>query len=217
MGSGAQRSQSARGSVRPPRPQRRVSQLCSARGRRTDSAIPYRRTPRASWLGSGSLGGCRGGGLSWICLPAQRGRGRSPTRECARLSGSARQTDKPVKCQPCRLYAPTSLAFLAVCPSTPPPPLTHCSCLDLSQCQVGTVFRALTPRTHARAHGLTQIRPNLATVSHHLSHGDFISRAQPQRHTPLLRRADEGWGMSGRGVSPSAPLPAPWFLGCHFP
>lgn len=88
-----------------------------------------RQTPRPrtgallgpSWLRVG--GGCRGGGPTWIWLPAWRGRGRSPTRECARLSGSARQTDKPAGCQPCRLSAPTSLAFLAVCPSTPPPRL----------------------------------------------------------------------------------------------
>lgn len=207
-----QRSQSARGSVRPPRPQRPNFAPRGGRGQ-TDYQVQDRHDPSASWLRVGDWG--KGGGPTRIWLQARRGRGLSPTRECARQSGSARQTDKPAGCQPCRLLAPTSLASLSVCPSTPPLVPSHFSSLHLSPCQVGTVFRAYTAPKHARTHGRTQILPNLATVSHHISRGDTISPAQPHRHTPLWCRLI-GVGAVWKGSLSSRPLQGPTSQGCLF-
>jgi hypothetical protein len=149
-----------------------------------------------------------GRGPARIRLRARRGRRRSATCECARQSGSARQTDKPAGCQPCRLSAPTLLAVcLSFQPSNPPPTYTprlpHFSFLHLSQCHVGSVFRAYTAQAHAHTRTYTDTAELGYNLPSHFPRRHHLPCTTSQTH-PLSRPANGGV-QSGRAVSPPYP------------
>lgn len=115
-------------------------------------------------------------------------------RQASRVSASPSLRASLTRLPRCLSFHPSTPAFSSLSSALVTTPGGHCAPSRLPE--------------HTRAHGPTQIPPNLATISHRISRGDTVSPAQPHRHTPLARPAGRGCGLSGQSLS-SRPLLAP--------
>lgn len=200
-GSGTRRSRSARGSRSPPHPQPAPPNFARRGGRRqTDSPRPRTGLSGASWLGAGDRTGDAAGRRG-------EGGGRSATRECARRSGSVRQTDSQqggsLAASPRQPRPPPSRSVLPPRHSRLRRPLCAWHRARWAPCS-----EPAHPE-HARAHGRTPVRPNLATASRHISRGDPIAASHTHTHTPLGGAKDGGRGGLEGGVSPPSAASSP--------
>lgn len=155
-------------------------------------------------MGVGWDGGCPGGGPTRSC-PGEAGEGDEarPTSVPDGAGVRDRQTSQQ-GVSLCRLSAPTSLAFLAVCPSTLHPALLI-SLLLLSQCQVGNCALSrlgLNMRAHTDPHRYrrTWLPSPIAFPAETLS-PCTTSQTLPSQAPGVGR----GWGCLDR-LSPPCPL-----------